>query len=155
MKASDRPSRDRSKTGLGARLKKLLQALGTYVNRRDFADAGDLFQEGSLLRYRLEQGRREVAQNDAKREPRKARATTDVEQAAAEAGEAGDIEAFGEVPCDAFFRASDGGQVDLAIPSDQQLEVGSQLAELLRAQIQVEGFEEFQNRTLVKHREGF
>jgi hypothetical protein len=55
------------------------------------------------------------------------------------------------VPSDAFLRVTNGGQVNLPVPPQEQLEISEQLADLTRIKVESERFEQEADRGFVQH----
>jgi len=62
-----------------------------------------------------------------------------------------EIKALAEVPRDALLGTANAGEVDPLVPSEEKLQVGKQLADLVGSQPKLKGCQESADVTFAKH----
>src|SRR5438874_544581 len=130
----------------------LLEAFGAHIDRLHATSPHHLFQERPLLSYRLEQRCGEVRPRDLERQARKPGAAADIQVLAPKLNPARQIQALAKVPCNAFLRRSNRGQVDSCVPPEQEIEISNDLADLIGSQVKVEGSHQIADVALGQHR---
>ncbi len=119
----------------------VFQAFAAHLDLGESTSTSGFLKKGPFLRYRFEEGHRDLGEDNLQSQAGEACAAADVEQVAAKFQVAGEEKAFAEVAGHTLFGVADGREVDFFVPVEEEIKISKRLVNLGEGQLQAKGCE--------------